>query len=230
MRPLLLNRQSTARPITSPKKGLSRWSRQRRTTLTAPNTILGPGALILTTPGEPVPTSLPQAITVVAIAFTVVKTARQSQGETTSVRFSAAVSAASPVQLVPAGAESRDATERSRAGSRSVATRWQPAQADGGRSEGARPRLRARAASSRHSTMPRRTSAARCGFVTVGHPYRAPARQFPVSVCGPAGWRSPASAWASLTPVRTLPFGLRRTASSSNKTRIRFHKLKPPSR
>ena len=112
MRSLFINRQSSARPITSPKMGLSRWSRRRRTTLTGLDIISEPGALILTEPWE-------------------------------SVRILAAASAAPPVRLASARAESRDATERSRAGSQGVAATWRPAQADGRRSEGARPCLRA---------------------------------------------------------------------------------------
>jgi hypothetical protein len=78
MRPISINRQSSARPITSSKNGLSRWSRQRRTTLTAQDTINGPGALILTI------------------------------SDFASVRISVVVSAPSPARFVPACAESRD--------------------------------------------------------------------------------------------------------------------------
>ena len=138
VRPISINRQSSTRPITSPKNGLSRWSRQRRTTLTAPDTINGPGALILIIP------------------------------DFASVRISVAASAALPGRFVPARAESRIATECSRAGSRCVATPWRSAQADGGRSEGARSGLRARAISSRDSTRAGRCSAARPAFGSVG--------------------------------------------------------------
>jgi len=86
MRPISINRQSSTRPITSPKNGLSRWSRQRRTTLTAPDTINGPGALILIIP------------------------------DFASVRISAAASAALPVHFVLACAESRDGRSKGSAG------------------------------------------------------------------------------------------------------------------
>ncbi len=45
-----INRQFPARPITSRKMGPSRWSRRRRTTLTDPDTISRPGALIVVRP------------------------------------------------------------------------------------------------------------------------------------------------------------------------------------
>jgi hypothetical protein len=86
MRPISINRQSSARPITSPKNGLSRWSRQRRTTLTAPDTINGPGALILTIP------------------------------DFASVRISVAASAAMPGRYVPACPEPRDGRSKGSAG------------------------------------------------------------------------------------------------------------------
>jgi hypothetical protein len=143
MRSLFINRQSSARPITSPKMGLSRWSRRRRTTLTGLDIISEPGALILTAPCEPVVSFVRKSVGAKGVDFPTVKSSRESQRETTSVRILAAASATPPVRLAPARAESRDATERSRAGRRGVAATWRPAQADGWRSEGARPCLRA---------------------------------------------------------------------------------------
>ena len=149
MRPLSINRQSSARPITSRKKGLSRWSRRRRTTLTDPNTIDGPGALILVASCEPILSAVGLPVTVVWVDFSTMKLDRKSPGEIAGVRISAAESTASQMHSTPARAESRDATERSRAGSRSMDGRCRPAQADGGRSDGARPSLRAGAAANR---------------------------------------------------------------------------------
>jgi hypothetical protein len=206
MRPLSINRQSSARPITSRKKGLSRWSRRRRTTLIDPNTIEGPGALILVASCVTILTIARQSLAAKSFDFTIVKPDLGAQGEAPSVRISWALSVASPMRSAPARAESRDATERSRAGSRSPAARWRPAQADGGRSEGARPCLRARAASSRHFTRPRRSSAARRGFVTVGDPHRVAARSRLAGECWLADASRRGAVVASLTPVQTLPF------------------------
>ena len=175
MQSLFINRQSSARPITSPKQGRSRWSRRRRTTLTGPDIIAEPGALILTARCE-------------------------------SVRILAAASAASPGRLAPTRAESRAATERSRAGSRGVAATWRPAQADGRRAK-ERARVSApRVASSRYSTRTHRSSAARRAFVTVGNARRAAARRFSPSACCPADATRRRVMGASLTPVQTLPF------------------------
>ena len=206
MRPLSINRQSSARPITSRKKGLSRWSRRRRTTLIDPNIIEGPGALILVASYVTILAVARQSLAAKRFAFTIVKPDLAAEGEATSVRISSVPSVASLMRSASARAESRDATERSRAGSRSRAARWRPAQADGGRSEGARPCLRARAASSRHSTRPRRSSAARRGFVTVGDPARVAARTRLAGVCWLADASRRGAMVASLTPVQTLPF------------------------
>ena len=209
MRPLFINRQSSVRPITSPKKGLSRWSRRRRTTLTDPNTIIGPGALILVASCEPVPTAMRQGIVVVAVVFPVAEPTRNAGRDPARVRISAAVSAESQLRRTPAREESRDATERSPAGSRSTGARRRSAQADGGRSEGARPSLRACAGLSRDSTRARRSSAARRVFVAVGRSNQPLIRRLPASARRQAGAgqsRPVAFLRASLTPVQTLPF------------------------
>lgn len=81
-----------------------------------------------------------------------------------------------------------------------------PTQADGGRSGGARPSLRAGAASFPRSTRPRQSSAARRGFVMVGDFSRVSTLvdftgvPWLVGAIGPRAWL------ASLTPVQTLPF------------------------
>ena len=213
MQPLSINRQSFARPITSQEEGLSRWSRRRRTTLIEPNTIEGPGALVLVAACATMPTATGPVLGARRFVFTTVKPDLAARGEAPSVRISWALSVASPMRSAPARAESRDATERSRAGSRSAAARRRPAQADGGRSDGARPSLRARAASSRHFTRPRRSSAARRGFVSVGNSRKAAARWFSVSTSCAANAARRRATVASLTPVRRYPFGVRRPAS-----------------
>ena len=171
-----------------------------------PNIIEGPGALILVASCVTILAVARQSLAAKRFAFTIVKPHLAARGEAPSVRISWALSVASPMLSAPARAESRDATERSRAASRSRAARWRPAQADGGRSEGARPCLRARAASSRHFTRPRRTSAARRGFVTVGDPHRVAARTKLARACWLADASRRDARVASLTPVQTLPF------------------------
>ena len=171
-----------------------------------PNTIEGPGALILVASCVTILAVARQSLAAQRFAFTIVKPDLAAEGEATSVRISSAPSAATPIRPTPARAESRDATERSRAGSRRPAARWRPAQADGGRSEGARPCLRARAASSRHFTRPRRSSAARRGFVAVGEPHRVAARTKLAGACWLADASRRGAMVASLTPVQTLPF------------------------
>jgi hypothetical protein len=140
------------------------------------------------------------------VDFPTVKSSRESQRETTSVRILAAASATPPVRLAPARAESRDATERSRAGSRGVAAMWRPRRRTAGE---AKERARVSApgvASSRYSTRTHRSSAARRGFVTVGHARRAAARRVSVSGCCPTDATRRRVMGASLTPVQTLPF------------------------
>ena len=191
MRPISINCKSSARPISSP------------------NTIIGPGALILVASCGPVPTAVWQRIVVVAGGLPVAETTRNAGRDPAGVRISAAVSAESQLRQTPARAESRDATERSPAGSRSTGARWRPAQADGGRSERARPSLRARAGSSRRLTRARRSSAARRVFVAVGRSNQPLIRRLPASARRQAGAgqsRPVAFLRASLTPVQTLPF------------------------
>ncbi len=118
MRPLSINRQSSTRPITSPKNGLSRWSRQRRTTLTAPDTINGPGALILVASCGPILSSVGLSVSVVGVDFPDHEmVAGQSLRDFASVRISAAASAASPMRLTflaPRGVSGRDGAEPGR--------------------------------------------------------------------------------------------------------------------
>jgi hypothetical protein len=131
------------------------------------------------------------------------------------VRIFAVGRGASHVRPTPARAESRDATARSRAGSRSRAGRWRPAQADGGRSDGARPSLRAGAASPRRSTRTRRSSAARRVFVTVDAPNQVVIQRSPAGGYGTANAlrpRSGAALGASLARPQTLPISVRGTA------------------
>jgi hypothetical protein len=174
--------------------------------LTDPNTIEGPGALILVASCEPILSAVGLSVSMVCVDFPTMKWGQESLREITGVRISAAKSTASQVRSTPARAESRDATERSRAGSRSTVGRCRPAQADGGRSEGARPSLCAGAASFRRFTRPRRSSAARRGFVMVGDLPRVSPRVDLAGVSWLADATGPRAWLASLTPVQTLPF------------------------
>jgi hypothetical protein len=134
------------------------------------------------------------------VDFPTVKSNRESPRETTGVRILVAASAASPVRLAPARAESRDATERSRAGSRGVDARWRPAQADGRRSEGARPCLRApcRIIPPVHEDAPVQRSAARL----------RDGRQFPSGRC------------PAVFGQRVLPDGCHSLASDGRSTYV----------
>lgn len=208
MRPRFINRQNSARPITSPEKGLSRWSRRVRTTLTDPDTIDGPGALIFIAPCDGNATIPVPVATASDVAVPVGMRRPKSPRHFESVRISGVPFIVTQVRPAPARAESRDATERSRAGSRSRTGRCRPAQADGGRSEGARPSLRARAVAIRPTRRRRGAGvwwAPRRGLVVgaSGRPM-LPAAAVPGAASRRQG-RPGALRGASLTPVQTLP-------------------------
>ena len=181
MQSLFINRQSSARPITSPKKGRSRWSRRRRTTLTGPDIISEAGALILTAPCEPGVSFVRNSVGAKSVDFPTVKSSWGLPRETTSVRILAAASAASPVRLLrPARSLG---TRQNAAGPGAGA--WPPRGGQRRRTAGeAKERARVsapRVASSRHSTRTHRSSAARRAFVTVGNARRAAARWMPLA-------------------------------------------------
>ena len=189
--------------------------------MTDPNTIEGPGALILVASCDPNVPFVAQSIRAVGVDFSIVKSDRKSQGESMGVRISAAESTASQVRSTPAHAESRDATERSRAGSRSVLARWRPAEADGWRKRGASPCLRARAARSAGSTMARRNSAARGGSSWRSETGPLPSGRLPVFL-GSAGLRRltlrvSVTCRAALTEIETLRFERKECCVSQKK-------------
>lgn len=135
--------------------------------MTARNKIAGPGALIPSAGGEFTTAVSRCPVVGLTVGLWVAPRPSMTVPASVSVRIFAVSRGGSRVRPTPARAESRDATARSRAGSRSRAAKWRPAQADGGQSDGARPSLRAGAASPRRSTGTRRSSAARRVSVTV---------------------------------------------------------------
>jgi hypothetical protein len=117
MKPLFNNQSFPARPITSPETGRSRWSRQRRTTLTDPNTIEGSGARMLAA-----------------------KSPRETLSANAGVRISVAPSAAFPVRFTGGqrGVSGRDRAKPRREPERSC----QVAASAGGRRGAAEERAR----------------------------------------------------------------------------------------
>lgn len=193
--------------------------------MTARNTIAGPGARIPTAGGEFTTAVSRCPVIALAVGFPVVPRAAVSPLASAGVRILPTGRSAAHVRPTAARAESRDATERSRAGSRSRAARWRPAQADGGRSDGARPSLRAHAASSRRFTGTRRSSAARRVFVTVDRPNQVVIPRSPAGAHGSANAhrpRSGAAMDASLARPQTLPISVRGTASPLQKNTAVF--------
>ena len=206
MRLLFINRQSSARPITSQKKGLSRWSRRRRTTLTDPSTIEGPGALILIASCGPILSFLSLSVRPAGVGFPIKQLSRQSLRETTGVPISAAESIASQVRSAPGprGVSGRDGAEPGREPEHG---RQVPASAGGRRAERrSAPKSPRPCRGFPPPTGPRRSSAARRGFVTVGHARQMAARRLPASAGCLANANRRRALAASLTPVQTLPF------------------------